>query len=247
MKNIHILPTDKPSRLVKIYNDVDRETFTLKLDVEVNDSFKEYVNIYITSDEEIKDGDYYYDNIVLQVRQWKSFMIYNNVQHFKIILTTDQDLIEDGVQEINDEFLEWLVKNPSCESVEVENKKLFDGFLDPEYGSSKWRFEYKVIIPKEESKQELSLKINDEFLDTTSKEILYTLMEEFDNLVTENSSEETPKQEITIEEIEQQITLTEARGERVIKYLDKYKGQSIYNEIALAIEFGYQLKLEEDE
>ena len=105
----------------------------------------------------------------------------------------------------------------------------------------------KVIIPKEEPKQELSLKINDEFLDTTSKEILYTLMEEFDNLVTENSSEETPKQEITIEEIEQQITLTEARGERVIKYLDKYKGQSIYNEIALAIEFGYQLKLEEDE
>ena len=100
---------------------------------------------------------------------------------------------------------------------------------------------YKIIIPKEESKQELSLKINDEFLDTTSKEILYTLMEEFDNLVTENSSEET------LEEIEQQITLTEARGERVIKYLDKYKGQSIYNEIALAIEFGYQLKLEEDE
>ena len=47
------------------------------------------------------------------------------------------------------------------------------------------------LIPKEESKQELSLKINDEFLDTTSKEILYTLMEEFDNLVTENSSEET--------------------------------------------------------
>ena len=40
------------------------------------------------------------------------------------------------------------------------------------------------------NKQELSLKINDEFLDTTSKEILYTLMEEFDNLVTENSSEE---------------------------------------------------------
>ena len=58
---------------------------------------------------------------------------------------------------------------------------------------------------------------------------------------------EEHKQEITIEEIEQQITLTEARGERVIKYLDKYKGQSIYNEIALAIEFGYQLKLEEDE
>ena len=37
----------------------------------------------------------------------------------KIILTTDPDLIKDGVQAIDDEFLEWFVKNPSCESVEV--------------------------------------------------------------------------------------------------------------------------------
>ena len=41
MKNVHILSTDNPSRLVKIYNDFNRETFTLKLDVEVNDLFKE--------------------------------------------------------------------------------------------------------------------------------------------------------------------------------------------------------------
>ena len=193
MKNIHILPTNKPSRLVKIYNDVNRETFTLKLDVEVNDSFKEYVNIYITSDEEIKKGDWVLNPIYKTVYKWikNSDIYFDRIDAKKIILTTDQDLINDGVQDIDNEFLEWFVKNPSCESVEVENKKLFDGFLDPEYGSSKWRFEYKVIIPKEESKQELSLKINDEFLDTTSKEILYTLMEEFDNLVTENSSEET--------------------------------------------------------
>ena len=208
MKNIHILPTNKPSRLVKIYNDVNRETFTLKLDVEVNDSFKEYVNIYITSDEEIKKGDWVLNPIYKTVYKWikNSDIYFDRIDAKKIILTTNDQLIKDGVQAIDDEFLEWFVKNPSCESVEVENKKLFDGFLDPEYGSSKWRFEYKIIIPKEE-----------------------------------------PKQEITIEEIEQQITLTEARGERVIKYLDKYKGQSIYNEIALAIEFGYQLKLEEDE
>ena len=37
----------------------------------------------------------------------------------KIILTTDQDLLKDGVQPIDDEFLEWFVKNPNCESVEV--------------------------------------------------------------------------------------------------------------------------------
>ena len=37
----------------------------------------------------------------------------------KIILTTDQDLIKDGVQAIDDDFLEWFVKNPSCEVVDV--------------------------------------------------------------------------------------------------------------------------------
>ena len=208
MKNIHILPTNKPSRLVKIYNDVNRETFTLKLDVEVNDSFKEYVNIYITSDEEIKKGDWYIaDNKVYRASVDHMPELYT-YSCKKIILTTNDQLIKDGVQAIDDEFLEWFVRNPSCEYVKVEKEHhteieevSYEGdFQNVDY------IKYKVIIPKEE-----------------------------------------PKQEITIEEIEQQITLTEARGERVIKYLDKYKGQSIYNEIALAIEFGYQLKLEEDE
>jgi len=39
----------------------------------------------------------------------------------------------------------------------------------------------------------------------------------------------------------------EIAGDKVVKYLEKYKGQKIYNEIALAIEFGYHLKLEETE
>ena len=52
---------------------------------------------------------------------------------------------------------------------------------------------------------------------------------------------------ISLEEIEEQTSLTELRGEKVVKYLEMYKGQSIYNDIALAIEFGYQLRLEEDE
>jgi hypothetical protein len=40
--------------------------------------------------------------------------------NLKIILTTDPNLIKEGVQAIDDEFLEWFVKNPSCEEVEVE-------------------------------------------------------------------------------------------------------------------------------
>ena len=38
----------------------------------------------------------------------------------KIILTTNKLLIKDGVQAIDDDFLEWFVKNPSCEFINIE-------------------------------------------------------------------------------------------------------------------------------
>jgi hypothetical protein len=37
----------------------------------------------------------------------------------EILLSTDTELQKDGVQAIDDEFLEWFVKNVSCEWVEV--------------------------------------------------------------------------------------------------------------------------------
>ena len=42
-------------------------------------------------------------------------------------------------------------------------------------------------------------------------------------------------------EIELQVQKTEERGQRIVNYLDMYKGTNLYNEIALAIEFGYKL------
>jgi hypothetical protein len=60
----------------------------------------------------------------------------------KIILTTDQDLIKDGVQAIDDEFLEWFVKNPSCEWVEIQCRYNFYAGQDLTH--------YKIIIPQEE-------------------------------------------------------------------------------------------------
>lgn len=51
---------------------------------------------------------------------------------------------------------------------------------------------------------------------------------------------------ITDEEVRAQIEATEKRGQMFVKYLDRYKGESIYNEIALAIEFGFQMALEEN-
>jgi hypothetical protein len=154
MKNIHLLPTHKPSRL----------TIRLKTD-ELMYSYKEFVNqkyediplnqnqhIYITSDEEIKEGDWVVKISSLykgggNVQKY-SFIDsqFEDITFKKIILTTDPDLIADGVQAIDDEFLQWFVKNPSCESVEVE-KRYSDFTVDPFVG-------YKIIIPQEEPKQE---------------------------------------------------------------------------------------------
>lgn len=47
-------------------------------------------------------------------------------------------------------------------------------------------------------------------------------------------------------EVEQQVKQTEERGQRIVNYLDMYKDTNLYNEIALAIEFGYQLRMEEE-
>ena len=122
------------------------------------------VNIYITSDEEIKEGDWLIWNDKVYKDSKRSFTGVDYSQCKKIILTTDQDLINDGVQKINDEFLQWFIKNPRCEWVEIRkemympqsNGKISDGkitheiSLDPSQNTLPY---YKIIIPKEEPKQ----------------------------------------------------------------------------------------------
>jgi hypothetical protein len=143
MKNVHILPTDKPSRL----RIGDNRNFVFGLMqsaiVSKNDSFTNQ-HIYITSDEEIKDVRPHKGKWQLEKGQiLNKFPNYlTDLSECKlVILTTDQDLIKDGVQAIDDTFLEWFVKNPSCEEVEVD--KNWNYPLDKSW-------EYKIIIPKEE-------------------------------------------------------------------------------------------------
>ena len=158
-RNLWVIPTDKPSRL-HYYNHID----LLGLSKEYL-KWKQGYNIYITSDEEIKEGDWYASFIVDEKTKWETTKLdcvvkadLNKTNEYlvepfskyckKIILTTDQDLIADGVQAIDDEFLEWFAKNLSCEVVEVNWVKTPDGIFyhqeNVPYGC------YKIIIPKEE-------------------------------------------------------------------------------------------------
>lgn len=113
---------------------------------------RDWCNIYITSsDEEIKEGDYAYYMAGFMVQKDQLGINVSTLKaHKKIILTTDQELIKDGVQEIDNEFLEWFVNNPNCEQVDVSlmNK----GYNKPE--DYPYQEHYIINIPKEEVKQE---------------------------------------------------------------------------------------------
>jgi hypothetical protein len=142
VKNIHLIPTDKPSRLFIAENDI--EMFILSDKYELGNKLCQNQNIYITNLEKIEDGEYglnKFDEIVKYLNGYG----YNNYK--KIILTTDQDLIKDGVQAIDDTFLEWFVKNPSCEYIEWSSEKI-EGSFDGE----NWKYKYGTVIPKEEPK-----------------------------------------------------------------------------------------------
>jgi len=144
MKNIHVLPTDKPSRLGYLTKKGKEVFKDLRLFDKPMPNILDSENqhIYITSDEEIKIGNWCIDkhNAVYKQETDKIFTEFTNSK--KIILTTDPDLITDSVQAIDDEFLEWFVKNPSCEDVEVKSLLSNNGRVF--YG-------YKTIIPQEDA------------------------------------------------------------------------------------------------
>ena len=147
MKNIHVLPTDKPSRFF-ITNE-DEYGFREHCVPDTMQTIK-CMNIHITSDDEIKEGvEQWYLDKFLNKPMNSGGAQYGENQNV-IILTTDQDLIKDGVQPIPDEFLEWFVDNPSCKSVEVDRDERevgnHLGGVVIEYG------DYKIIIPQEEPK-----------------------------------------------------------------------------------------------
>ena len=130
---------------------IEDELYIVSLSEKIKEntqSFKEGLN-----------GDWFYNTIYNFIARTGDITPYD----FKIILTTNNLLIADGIQAINDEFLEWFVKNPSCEKVEFNAYPIgsngniigtnrpypFDGLI------CNFRIEYKIIIPQEEHKTNL--------------------------------------------------------------------------------------------
>jgi len=143
MKNLFLIPTNKPSRFYSIDGKHKLANSTMAMDWYISSVGYKPHDIYITNDEEIKEGDWIisdqsllsplYDAIgkveiisleTKKIIQSDNSWYWTDLDCKKIILTTDPQLIKDGVQEIDDEFLEWFVQNSSCEEVETHIVKL---------------------------------------------------------------------------------------------------------------------------
>jgi hypothetical protein len=104
--------------------------------------------IYITDDKKIVPGDWCVDtqiNFIFKLKErGHSGLLRSETDSFvedsckRIILTTAPKLIEDGIQAIDGEFLEWFAKNPSCDEVKIED-----------YGNL-YNFRYLILVPREE-------------------------------------------------------------------------------------------------
>lgn len=145
MKNIHLLPTqNNKSKLALYHYDGSKNIKVGEIALQINNNLG-WTNcwspreLYITSEEKIKDKDWCLDidNEIVKYCEKKYNMLFHNVCK-KIILTTDENLIKDRVQAIDNEFLEWFLKNSSCENVEID------------FSLGSGSFKYKIIIPQQE-------------------------------------------------------------------------------------------------
>ena len=110
MKNLYILPTNK-------FQNIKLSLFENKLYLGDIASTALPQHIYITSDEEIKVGDWWLNlktNDVDKCTHKSEVLLYNSEKYEyikKIILTTDQNLINDGIEQISEDTLLKIVEH----------------------------------------------------------------------------------------------------------------------------------------
>jgi len=100
MRNIHLLPTEKPSRIFEFGNLYHLQKYT-------QENFRSFT-LYIISTEKIKEDDWIIDLDTDDVYKFDKRGGLPRCR--KIILTTDQDLISDGIEQISENALLKIVE-----------------------------------------------------------------------------------------------------------------------------------------
>ena len=132
--------------------DIDRVKQYTTLNGTFRDMYQSFEvrNLYITINGSFSRDEYVTDGIevikatpklvnaqgLLDRREWK-----------KIVLTTDPDLIAARVKYAGDEFLDWFVKNPTCETAVVRQRPKVKATVKGE-GIGYFANGYDIITPK---------------------------------------------------------------------------------------------------
>jgi serine/threonine protein kinase len=164
MKNLYLLPASSSNNLAYLGSN------GLRLGTAYTETnYCKPQNIYITSEnEEPKLDDWGINkknNVVFKSRGFSSTEETKKL-HRKIILTTDERLIKEGVRQIDATFLEWFVKNSDCTYVEVTIETMFKGYstypeemsTPPFFGNLK----HKITIPKVQKEEGFCTNCNND-------------------------------------------------------------------------------------
>lgn len=148
--NIFLYPTNEPSQLYRIIgsNDLGKTTndpfFTENMGGGTQNQY-----VVVISNDPIKVGDWtlMFDSVgnLFLGHEPQQYLGIKHGHHLndglrKIIFSNDPKLTSTGVHPINEEFLEWLVNNPTCKFIET----------DSNFNRGNGKTYHKIILPKEE-------------------------------------------------------------------------------------------------
>lgn len=176
MQNLFLIPIDK-LREGHILGKCIKELFDVKIGQFVkvyylmfSEEYFQPYDILITSDDEINLGDWCFQvetNEIFKIKEilekQQVYLDTDGKTHYdnfdpwnvkKIIMTTNSDLIADGVQSIDDKFIEWFINNSDCKFIKVMYLGNFNK-VDS----------YELILPKQSNKWKLSNIETAKFID----------------------------------------------------------------------------------
>jgi hypothetical protein len=200
MKNLYLIPTDKPSKL--FFNHIKRfEKYQFSKEPFINGfTYTSNYHVYITNDSDIKKGDWFIHSSHGTTNIYKAKSVVKEsiittcdngcwIQFCrKIILSTDEDLIADDIQSIDDDFLQWFINNPSCVVVEVDSFCKYGDNCPSEGAYNKQHLcdvGYKIIIPEDPNPFELPNVLPDDVFNKSLEELAE---KEYPKLIVENPS-----------------------------------------------------------
>ena len=197
-----MVATDNKTNITKIYLDADKTKSVLGANKPVNDNYKEYINLYITSNEEIKEGDWLVEGIsslfpfdVIKATKEDYDRCRENWQYGscrKIIATTDETLCLTFNNGKTD--LKFVLPKPSdsfiSKYIEEYNKgnQITDVLVEYKWNGGR-AGDYKMI-PKIDSDNTITIK---KVKDSYSREEVINLLYKYNDGIIDRYSQLTNK------------------------------------------------------